>query len=188
MVEASLEEGNRSIMIRYAAKIPLAKFKTKLEEAIRSHPRFDGHPNAASNPFSFRQQEAMLTLNTELVEDLYRIEFSSENFNCSGSSSRPDADLSRFLGFHRLRNGLTFLGCECFGDWEFSIFFIIYWDGSLFRAYIPEANHYNKAMKSAYGNNETSDISQGCETGDDPTPPGLLRRLLADVRSNIEIR
>lgn len=44
------------------------------------------------------------------------------------------------------------------GDWETPVFFIVYWDGKEFRAYIPkDGNAWNTDNHKAYGNHEASD-------------------------------
>lgn len=46
------------------------------------------------------------------------------------------------------------------GDWEEDVAFIIYYDGSHFRGYVPEdGNTYNKFFNTAFGSEEESKIS-----------------------------
>lgn len=73
-----------------------------------------------------------------------KVEFDLENYN--------------FEGYKTLSNGLTYLGCSAGGDWEYPVFFIVYWDGKKLRAYVPtEGNPWNTKTKQAYGNDEDAD-------------------------------
>lgn len=45
------------------------------------------------------------------------------------------------------------------GDWQYSVGFIVYWDGDNIRAYIPkEGNCYNWQTKEALGEDEDKDV------------------------------
>jgi len=51
----------------------------------------------------------------------------------------------------------NFIGVEGGGDWEFPVYFIVYWSNEI-RCYIPKnGNAYNKKHKAAYGNYEVDD-------------------------------
>jgi len=77
-------------------------------------------------------------LTPQIEKDLKKVDFDWENRDPQG--------------FHTLDNGLTFLGGEAGGDWEYPVKFIIYWDGKKLRAYIPtEGNYFNRTLKCAYG-------------------------------------
>lgn len=92
----------------------------------------------------------------KLGKDL-KVEFDWENYNF-GEDPR-DTEMSRLLGYQTLPNGLTFLGGMAGGDWEHPVFFIIYYDGSRLRGYVPtEGNPWNTDTKQAYGNDEEKDI------------------------------
>jgi hypothetical protein len=44
------------------------------------------------------------------------------------------------------------------GDWEIPVIFMVYWDGSKFRGYIPtKGNTFDRQRKEALGNNEKED-------------------------------
>ncbi|MFA5071067.1 MAG: hypothetical protein WC511_01700 [Candidatus Pacearchaeota archaeon] len=81
------------------------------------------------------------------------------NFDCENVSLEPFYKMTSYRGkFHTLESGLTFLGVFAGGDWEFPVFFIIYWDGTILRAYIPsEGNPYNKQTKCAFGNDDSDE-------------------------------
>jgi hypothetical protein len=50
---------------------------------------------------------------------------------------------------------VPFRGIWAGGDWECPVAFIIYWDGSKLRAYVPtDGNSWNTDTKRAYGNEE----------------------------------
>lgn len=95
-------------------------------------------------------------LNTEIFienkiieKDLSKISFGYDNF----IASREDiSDKKAFVGFNTLENGLTFFGVIDSGDDEFSIFYIIYYDGKNLRGYTPSyGNLINLDFKTAFG-------------------------------------
>jgi hypothetical protein len=46
------------------------------------------------------------------------------------------------------------------GDWEYPVYFILYWDGTHLRAYMPtKGNRWNTDSKEAYGNDADADAS-----------------------------
>lgn len=54
-----------------------------------------------------------------------------------------------------MEDGLSFWGCFAGGDWESSVYFIIYFDGKDLRAYVPkDGNAWNTKTKKAYGNDD----------------------------------
>lgn len=90
-------------------------------------------------------------LTPKIEDDLKKVEFDDENCDFKESRGYPYSGL---LGYKRFGD-LTFLGCQAGGDWEYPIFFIIYYDGKQLRAYIPsKGNCWNRKTKSAYGNND----------------------------------
>lgn len=96
-------------------------------------------------------------LNT-LKSDI-KVEFDTENYNM-GENSRFDEKDKAIFGYHTLDNGLTFLGIAAGGDWEYPVFFIVYWDGKKCRGYVPtEGNPWNTKTKRAYGNDEGADFA-----------------------------
>ena len=71
-----------------------------------------------------------------------------------------EAKEGEFLGFQTLDNGMNYLGMMAGGDWEYPVYFVIYWDGRNLRAYIPtEGNLWNTKAKIAYGNDEEDGIN-----------------------------
>ena len=88
------------------------------------------------------------TLTPQIEKDLKKCEFDLENVEEGGNRRE-------LMGYRTLDNGLTFLGILAGGDWEISVFFIIYWDGKKLRGYIPsDGNPWNKTTKKAYGNDD----------------------------------
>lgn len=62
-------------------------------------------------------------------------------------------------GIVELPSGLTLLTGVVGGDWEHPVLFIVYNDGKQFRGYIlTEGNTFNRLSKTAYGNDEASDL------------------------------
>jgi hypothetical protein len=81
-----------------------------------------------------------------------KISFDLENVDA-------EYDTDRLTGYHTLDNGLSFLGLSCGGDWEYPVFWIIYWDGKELRGYVPtEGNYFNRITKEAYGNGDDKDL------------------------------
>jgi hypothetical protein len=94
----------------------------------------------------------VLSLNSKLEKDLKKVAFDTENFLYG------DEDFGNHIGFHTIETGLSFWMCAMGGDWEYPVHFIIYFDGSDLRGYIPtNGNPYNRATKEAYGNDDDSD-------------------------------
>jgi len=110
-------------------------------------------------------------------KDLEKVEFDRENFECEAYNE--DGSSKRFMGYHTLPNGMSFIGCYAGGDWESPVYFIYYWSGKELRAYIPsKGNTYNEEVKMAYGNEESGD--------DDPEPDFDL--MLKDIQERIVVR
>jgi hypothetical protein len=92
-----------------------------------------------------------LTENKKIESDLGKVVFDFENYEF-------DTSYGDLCGFHTLDNGFTFLGGFGGGDWEFPVFFIVYWDGKALRGYIPVCgNTYNLDLNTAFGSEEESD-------------------------------
>jgi hypothetical protein len=102
-------------------------------------------------------------LTPQVSKDLSKVDFDMENFSDSGSwtfgnTKNPDFPANNYVGYHTLSNGLSYLGINAGGDWEWPIFFIIYHDGNKLRGYIPkDGNTWNYLNSSAFGNDEEVD-------------------------------
>lgn len=88
--------------------------------------------------------------------DLGKIVFDWENHTLHFDEEKNTFDNDNFanyeVGYKELKPGFHTFFVNAGGDWEYPICFILYWDGSSIRAYIPEeGNVYNKIYKTAYG-------------------------------------
>lgn len=94
----------------------------------------------------------------DTVKPDLKVHFDLENYEYKESSSPAVYGPKGLMGIKTI-NGLTFCGCIAGGDWESPVFFIVYLDGKKLRAYVPkEGNPWNTTTKSAYGNDEESDL------------------------------
>lgn len=92
----------------------------------------------------------ILLENKKIEKDLSKFNFDGENYTTSKEDYWKHEET--LLGINTLENGLTFLGCIAGGDWEYPVFFIIYWDGKALRGYIPTyGNCVNLDFKTAFG-------------------------------------
>lgn len=95
------------------------------------------------------------TIHVLAKRDIKNLEFDGENIDISNDFSW-NAD--KLIGYHRLDNGLCFLGVGAGGDWEQPVFHLYYFDGEHVRAYIPvRGNVFNGDVLAAYGNYPVSD-------------------------------
>jgi len=173
-------------MSRIAAKIAPKKLLKKIEDAIRNHSLFENEEGSESCDFFYTNRHILLSLNQKLQKDLSKIQFDLENFY--SAPFNPPGDSAAILGLHTSSSGLTFLGCEAGGDWEYPIYFIIYWDGEILRSYIPnKGNYYNKKTKMAFGNCEKSDFEQGYEYGSFDNKNDF-NAMLADIQERIVVK
>ena len=93
-------------------------------------------------------------LKTKLAKDL-KVEFDFENTSSNSGDFGPDG----LMGTVTLGNGFTFWGMCAGGDWEHPVFWVVYWDGSKLRAYVPsDGNPWNSTTKRAYGNDDKADL------------------------------
>lgn len=135
---AELKEKVKSILIKAYKDQELSEREIKKElEHMESNGYFD--------IYEFRET------NRQLDKDLQKISFDCENFGTNNDAFGEGS----LLGFHTVKNGLSFIGCYAGGDWECPIFFIIYFDGKSLRGYIPMCgNLYNGDTKTVFGNGE----------------------------------
>lgn len=106
---------------------------------------------------------------TPVIEkDLDKVNFSTENLEAEhGYGSVKD-----LVGYHMLSNGMPILGISAGGDWEYPMFFCIYFDGKKLRGYIPEkGNTWNTDTKEAYGNDNVADLKNARKRWPDQYPP-----------------
>jgi hypothetical protein len=94
-------------------------------------------------------------LTPAVAKDLNKVNFDTENITEESYTFGPEG----LLGYQILPNGMPFYGVCAGGDWETPVFFIIYWDGTKLRGYIPEdGNLWNTDTKQAYGNDKEADL------------------------------
>ena len=159
-------------MPRYGAVIPMDEFKQHIADALIRHPYLDANrsmggryknpaeyyadnpdekPPSADNPIE-AGIALLMQLTSKVNYDLLNmVEFDEENIDCEEEAAFGYG--KSIAGFHTLSNGIPFLGVACGGDWEFPVFFIIYWDGTELRGYVPkDGNAYNKLTNKAFGN------------------------------------
>jgi hypothetical protein len=99
-------------------------------------------------------------LTPQVKKDLSKCDFDLENVGESQTDFGPNG----LMGYHTLSNGLTYKGMCAGGDWEFPVFFIIYWDGKKLRGYIPKkGNPWNTDTGMPYGN--SGSYKGNCEDG-----------------------
>ena len=138
-------------MSRYFVKISQDELKAKIEKALQSHEDFEADDEEDGGPGLHNMNCSLYLLKyltPQIEKDLKKCEFDTENVEIAGGDFYGVK-----LGLQTLSNGFTFLGIVSGGDWEKPIFWIIYFDGSKLRAYIPDnGNVWNKKMKSAFGN------------------------------------
>lgn len=98
---------------------------------------------------------AVLTCDEPKVSiDRSNIDFDIENLDASTPAVYTYAgdQGTDLCGFHTLPSGLTFCGAIAGGDWEYPLFYIMYYDGTDLRAYIPiKGNVVNCDTLSAFG-------------------------------------
>jgi hypothetical protein len=88
-------------------------------------------------------------------KDLQKILFDFENYTFK--PGEYDDNGGELIGFNTLNN-LSLLGFLAGGDWEYPLYFMVYWDGNSLRCYVPEnGNIYNKLTKTAYGSEDETE-------------------------------
>lgn len=189
-------------MPRYFEKISEAEFMEKLLAAAKKHTFANYGMDEESWNYHLSQPDDMLSLDflnipdlsARIQQDLSKIEFCAENcgteLNQCALWRTPDG--LQFLGLHTTSEGLTYLGLMTGGDWESMLSFVLYWDGTQFRAYIPEdGNLFNSETKTAYGNDDESDARdqkrKKVKIVDEILVPDFAR-MLADVKNRIQPR
>ena len=138
--------------LRTSVRISEELFKQKVLEFIRATGKECGYPleNFEDAPMAVEANERtkydldLLIFRNAAGLDLC---YGLENATCvpgefGGDFAQPDS----LVGLHTLKNGLTFLGCAGGDDGdEIGTFFIIYYDGTQIRAYMPKNGvAYNK--------------------------------------------
>jgi hypothetical protein len=147
---------------RKFARISPSALKALIVSEMKSHEDYEQNEDAEKKAKDEGKERDPLDdaycilqdLTPKVAKDLGKVQFSTENMEWTEQDDLP------LCGFHEQANGLTFLGISAGGDWESPVFFIIYWDGTELRAYIPtDGNPWNKTTKKAYGNSEKADMA-----------------------------
>ena len=165
-------------MPRYAEKISEQDLINKILEAHNNHPGHRPGMTPATNLDDFLHGFILLTLSPQIEKDLAKISFDGENV-CGGTDcfTSPTPNI---MEAHTTPSGVTFFGFLLGGDWEFPVYFIIYWDGKELRAYIPtDGQWYDVKGKCAYGSGEE-------EGPEDPLHDP--QKLLNDITNRIQLR
>lgn len=105
-------------------------------------------------------------LTTKIQKDLSKVQFDNENYDPCDEAGHAD-------GYLILDNGLAVFGVIQGGDWEWPLYYIIYFDGKHLRGYVPKnGNPWNTTTKTAYGNgdygqpdDENADVTNAKERG-----------------------
>lgn len=145
-------------------------------------------------PTLVERLEHFSSLSAEVVKDLKKVNFDCENVSADPKLAYGEATveggLENYVGLHTLNNGLSYLGVTAGGDWEYPIFFIIYWDGSKLRGYIPkEGNTWNTKTKSALGNDEEEDAKFLAKRGIKLDQVKFdFRKIEADIKNRIKYK
>lgn len=93
---------------------------------------------------------------SKVDSDLNKVVFDMENNESEKDQYFGPKD--NLMGVNTLDNGLTFAGFYAGGDWEYPLFFIVYYDGKSLRGYIPSyGNNYNVDFNTAFGSEEECD-------------------------------
>lgn len=135
---------------RKAVKISKEELLKKLYNLYKkSEEYYDEDITEANFDETYHLNTEIFIENKIIEKDLSKISFGYDNF----IASREDiSDKKALVGFNTLENGLTFFGVVDAGDDEFSIFYIIYFDGKNLRGYIPSyGNLINLDFKTAFG-------------------------------------
>lgn len=130
-------------------------------------------------------------LTPQVKRDLCVVKFCSENITCNADTFGRGQE-NAIVGFHQLDNQFAFLGVEAGGDWQYPVFFIVYWDGKSLRGYIPKnGNSWNTATMEAYGNNAEKDAQNAKKRFKVDDYEDLVRdhaAILNDIKKKIGMR
>ncbi len=145
----------------FTQKISHEELEQKINSAWKRTPEHD-----------YDTQPCYTSLTKQVEKDLKKVSFDLENMD-------P-------WNYKTLDNGLTYLEVVAGGDWEQGVLFIIYWDGSQLRGYIPEeGNLWNTDTSNAYGN-DGSDEENMIKRGINPERPDFdFDKIVGDIESRI---
>jgi hypothetical protein len=122
---------------------------------------------------------ACVELNNVIIKDLSKVQFDWENCGCDLERDTP-------TGFWTTSSGVPMLGCYAGGDWEDSVFFVLYPESATsIRAYMPKAgNTWNLKNKTAWGSGDDEE-----EEDADENPRKVdVAAFRADVEARIQAK
>ncbi len=132
----------------------------------------------------FESVDDFLFGDSKARKDLDKVEFDGENYVDEPTSG--DDDLNPLLGIRTLKNGMTYWGIKAGGDWEYPVFFIVYWDGKEIRGYVPHhGNTWNYKTKAAYGNEMDIDPEEAMDLAEAQLNVDLL---VEDIQNRIKVK
>lgn len=179
----------------FTEKITKEELADKVWAAWKEHPDFDLDEGGMAGPGCIGNDALIIdyaSLTPTISSDLRKVHFDTENMTDKGYNLRPGSDEEKYMGLTTLENGLTYLGVSAGGDWEWPVFFAIYWDGKKLRGYIPEdGNPWNTDTNMAYGNDEKADVINARKRGYDVDSAGEIiaridfRKIAKDIESRI---
>lgn len=104
-----------------------------------------------------RDKHACLPMIRDIVpKEDWDVKFDWENYEFEPSKEFEFED--NFLGIKEIE-GRVFIGCFAGGDWEYPVYFLIYLQDDIWRAYVPKAgNTFNYDIMQAFGNEDEKDL------------------------------
>lgn len=120
----------------------------------------------------------------KVKKDLEKIIFDFENVYYPHDSTTNE----KFLGIQQIGD-FTFYGCWAGGDWEFPVYFILYWDGKNVRGYIPEkGNTFDTKWRTAYGSQDNRENWTGTQEDTQPkkSPIPNFDLMISDILQRIK--
>lgn len=126
-------------------KLPQKEFEEKIEEFFKSE---DDYYAYSMNNIS------------DAVSDC-EVNFDFENFEYTRDKYCEHQPIENIMGNCQVGD-FQFCGCSAGGDWEWPVYFVLYWNGEKICAYIPQSsgNRFNRISKQAYGNSPTYDYDE----------------------------
>lgn len=99
--------------------------------------------------YQFATESLDLNLPDSVYKDLKKVDFSFENTEWEEGNEFMNYP----CGYKELHNGMHCVFINAGGDWETPVCFVVYWDGTSMRGYIPKSgNAWNRKAKCAFGN------------------------------------
>lgn len=159
----------------FTGKITPEELAGAIAYAFANSEHFDGEvpPSACRDAIDFLKRNNLRTgqVTPAIIQDLKKVNFDEENLEWEQGEGYSGT--GSITGFHTLPNGLTYMGVVAGGDWEYPLFYIVYWDGTKLRGYIPtDGNHWNTDTHTAYG----SEGESGVENDETASDENMMKR------------